>query len=343
MSILEIQDRIANIRGTITVVVNDGTRPSPASYLAELKSVLQGRVRFLFATGTHRAVTDFEASLILGDCDAGNPKAESNMCDDGTHIKIGTTSRGTVVEMHPWMFDGPVLAINTVEPHYFAGFTGGRKSFLPGVSSRKTVVQNHFLACSEQAQPGRLAGNPVHEDMMEGAALLAARTEIIMINGVSGSDTVFCGGYDSSFYKAADVAANRCGVVVREKYSSLEVRPGKSLEVSLYQSMKAIFMWHHAVQDGGELVLASSCFEGLGAKQMESLLLATASLPVIPKSHGEYVLGDHAAIRLHKIRNRIRLSFRTGLDMRRFGFENNKVPIETVIENAGFVFPVMET
>ena len=340
MSIFESLAEIATMTGVITVVVNDGTRPSPAGYLADLQPVLAGRVRFLFATGTHRRVTDKEKQRILGEAFSPDAPSFSHDCDDGTHVKIGTTSRGTEVEIHPWMLDGPVLAVNTVEPHYFAGFTGGRKSFLPGVCSRETIVRNHYLACLPGALPGKLAGNPVHEDMMEGVSLLADRTEIVMVNGVSGKEEVFCGSFDSSFYKACSVAADKCGIPLRGKYSSLEIYPGKGLEVSLYQAMKAVFMWESAVKDGGDLVLTARCTEGLGAKQMERLLYNSSFPIVVPGSAEEYLLGDHAAIRLHKIRNRIGLSFRTGIDMQRFGFYNPPPFCESVIEDAGFSYPV---
>ncbi len=342
MSIFEILDKITSMKGIITVVVNDGTRPSPCRQLAELYPVLKGRARFIFATGTHRTVTNEEKQKILGEAFSPDVPSFSHDCDDGTHINIGTTSRGTEVEIHPWLLEGPVVAVNTVEPHYFAGFTGGRKSFLPGVSSRKTVLQNHFLACLPGALPGKLAGNPVHEDMMEGAGMLSRMTEILMLNGVSGTDKTFCGPLDSSFYDACSVAAIEHGISLSEKYSSLEVRPGRSLEVSLYQAMKAVFMWEGAVKDGGKLVLCASCPEGLGARQMERLLSSSSASVCVPRSSEEYLLGDHAAIRLSRIRNRIDLSFRTGVDMQRFGFNSPPPMCETVIEDAGFSYPVME-
>ncbi|MCD6588890.1 MAG: DUF2088 domain-containing protein [Candidatus Fermentibacteraceae bacterium] len=342
MSILEVRQRITDIKGTVTVVVNDGTRPSSAEYLYELKPLLEGRARFVFATGTHRPVTPQEELFILGAAFAGKVSAVNNMCDDGTHIPVGTTSRGTEVEMHPWMLEGPVVALATVEPHYFAGFTGGRKSFLPGVSSRKTVVQNHFLACQPDALPGILQGNPVHEDMMEGTALLAGKTEIIMVNRVAGTEKVFCGAFDTSFYKACKAAELHCGVPVKQRYTSLEVRPGGTLEVSLYQAMKAVFLWEQAVEDGGELVLAADCPEGFGAEQMERLLLDSGSDVAVPGSAEEYLLGDHAALRLSRIRKRINLSFKTGIDMHRFGFSTPPERCQATQENAGFTFPVLE-
>ncbi len=342
MSILEIRKRIAEIKGTVTVVVNDGTRPSSAVYLNELRPLLEGRVRFVFATGTHRPLTQQEELFVLGSSFAGKAPAVNNMCNDGTHVSVGTTSRGTEVEMHPWMLEGPVVALATVEPHYFAGFTGGRKSFLPGVSSRNTVAQNHFLACRSGALPGVLQGNPVHEDMMEGAALLAERTEIIMVNRVAGTDKVFCGAFDTSFYQACKAAELHCGVPVKKRYTSLEVRPGGTLEVNLYQAMKAVFLWEQAVEDGGELVLAADCPEGLGAEQMERLLLYSSSDVAVPGSAEEYLLGDHAALRLARIRKRVNLSFRTGIDMHRFGFSTPPEECRVTREDAGFTFPVME-
>ena len=178
---------------------------------------------------------------------------------------------------------------------------------------------------------------------MEGTYLLAERAELLMINGVSGTDAVFCGAFDSSFYNAVDVASSQCGVPVIKKYNSLEVRPGRSLESSLYQALKAVFLWESAVEDGGSLILAAHCSEGLGASQMERLLQASSGSIAIPTSAEEYLLGDHAAIRLNRIRSRIHLSFRTGVNMNRFDFGASSCFSEKIIEDAGFSFPVMVT
>lgn len=304
----EFLNRVADTPGLITVVVNDATRQSPSQYLAALYPVLKGRSRILFATGTH--------------------------------IHTGTTSRGTPVDIHPWLLEGAVLAVNTVEPHYFAGFTGGRKSFLPGSSSRRTIVGNHFLACLPGALPGKLKGNPVHEDMMEGAFFLAERTQVFMLNGVSGSDNLYCGDFDESFLQASGVAVKTCGVPVEKRFKSLLLTPGKSLEVSLYQAMKAVFLWESAVEDGGHLVLSADCPEGFGARQMERLLSLSSTSVAVPRCSEEYSPGDHAAIGLGRIRSRLRLSFRVGIDMSRFGFDDPPDSCEMTVENGGFTYPV---
>lgn len=334
-------ERVSNLPAPLTLVVNDATRPSPEGYIRALEPALPGTVRVLFATGAHRPVTDAEAKCILGGSGLAGCEMRSNMCDDQTHVSLGCTSRGTPVDLHPWILEGTVLALNTVEPHYFAGFTGGRKSFLPGCSSRRTIVANHFLACSNGTLPGKLAGNPVNEDMEEGASMLFSRVETLMINGVAGGETFFAGSPVETFHMAAAVSRGLSGVPRQKRFHSLEVKPGGTLEVSLYQSMKAVFLWENSVEDGGELVLSSPCPEGMGASQMEGILRSSGGILRPPLSLSEYVLGDHAALRMSKIRKRLRLTFRTGLDLSEFGFSEPPEFCVDTVANAGFTYPVM--
>jgi len=338
----EFLQQISMLPEPITLVLNDVSRPSQVLYLSLLQQDLPDSTRILFATGTHRAVTSAERESLLGASFYRNFRMVSNNCDDGSHVYLGTTFRGTEVEFHPWVLEGSVVAINTVEPHYFAGYTGGRKSILPGVSSRKTIEQNHFLACFPEAVVGKLQGNPVHEDMMEGVNFLTERRTLLMINGVRGSTNLFCGDYSKSFYKAVELTQLSAGRPVKKLYSSLEVRPGDSLEFSLYQAMKAVHLWESAVRDGGELILKASCPEGLGAKQMHRLLADSMETFNIPSSSVEYNLGDHAAIRIGRIRKRIRLSFNVGIDLTQYGFNTSSSECEVVVNNAGFCFPVMD-
>lgn len=333
--------RVSNLPQPLTLVVNDSTRSSPAAVLAGLQGALPGDTRVLFATGTHRKVLPGEETLILGEGFRAGAVRMSSSSHLGDFVPAGTTSRGTEVYYHPWLMEGSVLAVNSVEPHYFAGFTGGRKSFLPGCSARRTIEQNHWLACGESACVARLKGNPVHEDMAEGAEMLFARTECLMVNGVHGRDDVFCGPPAESFQKAVEVAEKAHGVHIDGRYGSLKVRPGGSLEINLYQAMKAVFLWESAVADGGSLILEAPCPEGLGAPQMDRLLRRSAT--TVPKpSRKEYRLGDHAALRLSGIRRRIRLFLEVGdtVQAEDLGFPPRRLKPEEVIENAGFTYPV---
>ncbi len=346
MSILKLPEgftaAVSALKEPVTLVLNDATRPSPASYVSVLQQFLPGYFRILFATGTHREVSEAESHRILGTMKHEPADIRSNDCDDGSHVFLGKTSSGTPVEVHPWLLQGSVLAVNTVEPHYFAGFTGGRKSFLPGCSSRSTVVANHFLACLPGAIPGRLKDNPVNSDMMEGVRMLLSETVCLMINGVAGGSELFCGSPEGSFLSAAAVSAERYAVRVRKEYQSLELVPGGGLHVSLYQAMKAVFMWADTVSEGGDLVLNAECPEGLGAPQMDRLLEASKSTFKAPSRREDYLLGDHAALRLSRIRKRIRLSFRTGLPMERYGFAEPPASCSDTVTEAGFFYPLMD-
>ncbi len=333
-------DQLCRMDPPVTLVVNDGTRPSPAQVLKSLLPFLGASFRIIFATGAHRPPDPVERRRILGAVADMGIQETSNDCDDGSQVFIGTTSWGTPVELHPWLLEGSVLGINTVEPHYFAGFTGGRKSFLPGCASRKTITSNHFLACFPGSAAGRLHGNPVHLDMEEGAGLLYERTPCLMVNGTSMGE-VFSGLPGESFVKAAEKAAVIHGVPVEEPFSSLTVTPGGPLEGSLYQSLKAVFLWADAVETGGSLVLESPCNEGLGAPQMDRILKLSAGILNPPKDRSDYLLGDHAALRLSSIRRRIRLSLETDFRFDDYGFPERAGSGGARLEGAGFLFPVM--
>jgi len=334
-------ERLSGLPEPLTIVLNDSTRPSSAHHLQTLEPFLPKMSRILFATGAHRPVSENEGDQLLGRLHRPFFDVQSNICDDGSHVYIGSTSSGTPVEFHPWLLEGSILALNTVEPHYFAGFTGGRKSFLPGCSSRRTIVANHYLACLPGALPGKLRGNPVNDDMTSGASMLYSMTETLMINAVAEGNMLFAGLPGESFLAAAEEAGERYGIPVRRRFDSLEVRPGGTLEVSLYQSMKAVFLWADSVRDGGDLVLSAPCPEGLGAPHMERILRASGRTVAQPTSRSEYSLGDHAAIYMSRIRRRLNLSFRTGVDLSGFGFPEPPAYCVDTVYDAGFTYPVI--
>jgi len=342
----------------VTIVVNDATRPPSFPMLAPLEGVLGSRVRILFATGTHRPVTIEEKSILLGSCFPDAPWKNSD-CDSADMISIGTTPMGTPVSMDPWIFDGnPVVSVNSVEPHYFAGYTGGRKSFLPGVSSRETIVMNHFHACLPGAQPGRLDGNPVHIDMMDALAMLEERVEILQGNGVMYNGKLvhfFAGTCEESFLRAARASEELARILVPEKSAVVILHPGEPLDINLYQSEKAIYNCNSIVEDGGHLLLVSECSEGIGADHLEkAFALSMDENWNAPEQH-QYSLGDHTIVRLRNLRKRISFALASSLPdsiVRGMGIEpvhdieawirQKKCDSPVFITGAGFAVPVVE-
>lgn len=345
--------------GVITLVVNDATRPPSYPMLEPLREVLDGKVRVLFATGTHRPVTSKERDHLLGDCFTGAPW-KSNDCDSREMVGIGETSRGTQVRVDPWLLDGyPVLSVNSVEPHYFAGFTGGRKSFLPGVSARETIVANHYHACLTGSLPGVLTGNPVHEDMNEALSMLEERVEIVQGNGVMHHGRLvsfFTGSCRDSFERAAAESARLSILSVRGRYHLLVLHPGAPLHVSLYQSEKALYNCSHIVKDGGVILLVSPCTEGLGAVHMEQAFISSMDETWTTPGRDGYRIGDHAIVRLKEMRKRMTIALASHLPdelVSRMGIQ----PVEDLTEwirdhrtgqtlfipRAGFVVPRLES
>ena len=342
----------------VTLVVNDATRPASFPMIAPLEEILGDRVRILFATGTHRQVTEEEKSILLGGCFL-DAQWKNNDCDSGNMIYIGRTQMGTPVSMDPWLFDGnPVVAVNSVEPHYFAGYTGGRKSFLPGVSSRESIVTNHFLACMPDALPGKLDGNPVHADMMDALSMLEDRVEILQGNGVVHRGMLvhfYSGTCRGSFLKASEASALLSTVSVPYRSPVVILHPGEPLDINLYQSEKAIYNCNSIVEDGGSLLLISSCDEGLGADHLEKAFITSMDETWNTPEKHQYNLGDHTIVRLKDMRKRIKLALSSSLPdstVEGMGIEpvhdieswiaQKECDRPVFISGAGFVVPVVE-
>ncbi len=200
----------------IVFIVNDGTRPTPTrKVLARIYSKIKEKnIYFIVATGCHRAPTQEEWHFILGkeiyeDLHAKN-RLWSHDSRNDEMVYLGISSNGTQMYLNKIVADAKkVCAIGSIEPHYFAGYTGGRKAFLPGVAAYDTIQQNHLLALDPNAQALILKGNPVHEDMMDAMSVLG-HIDVFAIMTVLDSDHDICavraGDLSDSFYAGIDKA-----------------------------------------------------------------------------------------------------------------------------------------
>lgn len=157
----------------LLVIVNDATRPTPTSKVLEgIRDMLVAHrdVKFIIATGAHRAPTEEEYRFIFGGLydEFKDSIYAHDARRDEDMVYLGRSKNGTEMYLNKMVPEaGNVLVIGSVEPHYFAGYTGGRKSFLPGVASYKTIEMNHKLAMKDGANSLALDGNPVNEDMID--------------------------------------------------------------------------------------------------------------------------------------------------------------------------------
>ncbi len=299
---------------SVLVIVNDGTRPTPTPVmLAALlpyftrAGIHPENISILVATGAHRAPTEAEYRQILGDLfDSLRPRCfHHDARNESEMTELGTTRNGTPIVLNRRIFESDrIVATGSVEPHYFAGFTGGRKAFLPGVAAFRTIEANHRLALSASARSLALEGNPVHEDMMD--ALPLVKAPIFSLMTVLDKDqrvaAATAGDLLGSFYSAVETARKIFCVSIPTKADVVVSVAKFPMDIDLYQSQKAIDNGSVALKDGGTLVLVSSCRDGIGDETYANLLAQAATPSEALRKIGDgYRLGYHKAAKMAEV------------------------------------------
>jgi nickel-dependent lactate racemase len=295
----------------LVVIVNDRTRPTPTAKVLSLIAPALARVprlTFVVATGIHRAPTEPEYREILGDLH--DTYRDKTVAHDARRsedmVYLGTSSNGTEMYVNRTVTSASkIMIIGSVEPHYFAGYTGGRKSFLPGVASYETIEQNHKYAMLPQAQALALDGNPVHEDMVDAIKCIADRDIFCIMTVLDRAHRLYAvtaGDIDESFYAAIDRANEVYSVPIQQKEDIVVAVAPCPMDVDLYQSQKAIDNGKLALEDGGVLILVAECPSGVGEEAFVKLL-RSASTPrgVLEKIDEGYKLGYHKAAKIAEI------------------------------------------
>lgn len=265
----------------VLVVISDATRATGAArFLPALLGAVDrtGRpeVRFIVASGIHRRPTDGEIEEIVGPELAGRYEVIRHDPDDEDGlVDVGRTRAGTTVRVHAAVETSDRLVLTgAVGFHYYAGFSGGRKAVVPGLAARDTVTSNHLRALRRDgsrhpaARAGRLAGNPVHADMAEGAA----RTKPdLLVNSVMGEDgtveRLFVGHWRRAHESACRFVRARRLVRVAPRDLVVASAGGWPLDINVIQSHKAFEATMPALRPGGVFVLVASCGEGPGHEE----------------------------------------------------------------------------
>ncbi len=287
---------LKEFRGRDTLcVVNDATRPTKSGQIIR---GCQLECDFIIATGAHACPTDEEIRRILGP----DVAADRIQVHDAAHsqcVYLGETKRGTPVRFNRAVFDYKrILIIGSVEPHYFAGYTGGRKGLLPGLASYETIEKNHALYFEPGADILRLGGNPVHEDMVEAVQMLDL--PILSINMVMGKRNeivdLFCGEMSECLDEATALARSLYSVPVEKRYRLSITCADHPMDLDLYQSHKAIHNATFLTEVGGTIVLVSECRSGIGPRRFYDIMAMHSTPSSIRQySHDHYTLGCHKA------------------------------------------------
>ena len=298
----------------IVFIVNDGTRPTPTP---EVLDSLVGRMdlrqaRYLVATGAHRAPTEEELRFIFGrHLDLIRDRIVVHDARRSPTVHLGVSKNGTDMDVNSIAVRADrLIIITSVEPHYFAGYTGGRKSFLPGVAAFRTIEQNHRLAMRPDARVLALEGNPVHEDMMD--ALSVVKKEIFSIQVVLDRHheiyRVAAGELHQAFRQAVRWADEVFSIEVQRRYDAVITVAPFPMDIDLYQSQKAIDNAKWALKDGGTIILVSKCRDGVGDDTfVKQLSRSRDPLVVLEAVKQEYRLGYHKAAKMADIMCRSRI------------------------------------
>ncbi|MDY0386149.1 MAG: nickel-dependent lactate racemase [Methanolobus sp.] len=295
----------------ILILVNDATRPTPtAKVLMEMRDALRNHsdVKFLVATGAHRGPTEDEFRYIFGEIyDEFKDRIfvhDARRDEDMEYL--GVSSNGTEMYLNKMVNESKnIIVVGSVEPHYFAGYTGGRKAFLPGVASYKTIEMNHKHALSDAAQPLAIKGNPVAEDM-EDAMKVLKDLNVFSIQTVLTADHGLYAMISGDLFESFAIAVEKanevfCSKCTRKGNIVLSAAP-YPMDIDLYQSQKALENGKLALEEGGVIILVSKCRDGVGDDTFLNLLCsANTCEDVMCKIDQGYKLGYHKAAKMAQI------------------------------------------
>jgi nickel-dependent lactate racemase len=290
----------------LTVLVNDPQRATASRGVLEgLARERPDGFRLLVATGTHR-FGDAERSAFARELAWDLPVTDLAWHDADAE-KLAAVAEERPWSVHPWLLSSPgVVAVGSVEPHYFAGFTGAHKTATIGCAARADIERNHALALDRPGRPALLAGNPVHEDIARMLSGLEARRPLGAVNLVQvGREVVSAdGGSPRGALRVARRTAESAFVRrLDAPLDALVAEVSGPLAATFYQADKGIKNNESAVRDGGCLVLVAPCREGVGQDHFVELLRAagTCEQAVEAVRRRGYRLGDHKAVRLRRL------------------------------------------
>ena len=281
---------LARGKKTCTIIISDHTRPVPSrdilpNMFAELR---QGSpdiaITLLVATGFHRPTSTQELEAKLGQEIMSQVKIVVHDCrNPDSNVQVGVLPSGAPCIIDRVAAEADLLiSEGFIEPHFFAGFSGGRKSVLPGISDQVTVLGNHCsrFIDSDFSRTGILDGNPMHEDMIA-AAKFAKLAYIVNVVIDESKKTVaaFAGNYVTAHRKGCDFLLSYCQV--KPAYADIVITSngGAPLDQNVYQCVKGmlgkfdlIFCGKESL-DGATGQMASQLAERFDASQVTGCLL----------------------------------------------------------------------
>ncbi len=288
----------------VVIITSDISRPLPSydvlpSVLKELEAggIPDEDITVVFALGSHRKQTEEENRRLAGDYAYEKVRCINSDPDDCIHM--GESSNGTPFDFTRVVAEADFrIALGNIEFHYFAGYSGGVKALMPGVSTPAAIQCNHSLMVSPDACAGKLEGNPVREDLEQ--ALSACPIHFI-VNAVLDEHKHIVYAVAGDVIKAHRVGCRYLDKMYRKPIPTradivLVSQGGAPKDANLYQTQKALDNAKHAVRKGGTMIVIGACNEGLGSAKFEEWLTgAPTAHSMIDRIAKDFQLGGHKA------------------------------------------------
>lgn len=312
-----------NARNAV-IIVNDVTRPTPYQSILpplleeiETTGIKPEDIKLIIATGIHRANTDAENLSIFGREVCSRYTIESHNCDADLK-SLGYLSNGMELSINRTVAEADLLiTTGLVGLHYFAGYSGGRKSILPGVAARKLIEANHQMMSDARACLGNYHDNPVNDIMLEAAGRAGVD---FTINVVTAGKNAIAFAAAGDIYEAWIKAVKYCeasSVVSIEEKAELVIAGcgGYPKDINMYQAQKALDAAVLAVKDGGCIILLAECREGLGEETFAAWINeATCPQDINNRFFRHFELGGHKAYAICRILEKAEIMLYSSLD-----------------------------
>ncbi|NBK90514.1 nickel-dependent lactate racemase [bacterium 1XD21-13] len=288
----------------VVIVTSDITRPMPSYVILPhvLKELNDGGIpdsdiTVVFALGSHRAHTEEEKQKLVGEAVYSRVSCIDSK-GDFTHM--GTTSRGTPVDIFKPVAEADIrICLGNIEFHYFAGYSGGSKAIMPGVSTRDAIQCNHSRMVQEEARAGAMAGNPIREDIDEVCERFVPIDFIVnvVLDEKKRIRRCVSGHFIEAHREGCRFLDQLYKVQIPKKADIVVVSAGGyPKDINLYQAQKALDNSKHAVRDGGCIIWVASAYEGLGEGIFEKWMTGHEKAhDMIEHISQDFQLGGHKA------------------------------------------------
>src|SRR6266567_1083702 len=316
---------IAHPGERVAIIVNDITRLTRTDlFLPPIVNTLNdagvpdGDIFIVFALGIHRQQTEDERRQIVGEEIYSRIRCFDHVCtDDANLVEIGTTSFGNRVEINceVWEADRIILTGEIIY-HLIAGYSGGRKSLVPGVAGFRTTTFNHRMIFDPDCRAGKLDGNPAHEDLLEACRLAEPDFLVNVVLSPDGSlIRVAVGHYDLAHREGCRVVDQMFRVEIDASYDLVVASAGGfPLDIDLRQAHKGLENACQSLRPGGSILFYAECPKGAGIRSFEDYVRRYRDDFEMQEALGrEFVVGGHKAYWVARLGRIYRVHLVSGL------------------------------